>query len=582
MKNQEIARILFEIGDMLEIGDIPFKPKAYQQAAIVLDNLEEEVEEIYKREGIKGLENIPAVGKSIAEKIEEFLKTGKIKYYEQLKKKSPLDVESLNKVEGLGPQKIKKLYRELDVRNLSDLEKAAKAHKVAPIFGFGKKTEDNILEAIEFLRQSKGRFLLRLIFPEVQEIEQRIKKMAGVKKVSVAGSTRRRKETIGDVDFLVAVADAADKKAIDKIMSAFTEMENVVKVVNKGETKSSVKTKEGLDMDLRVVPESSFGAALQYFTGSKEHNVATRRIAIKKGLKLNEYGLFTRAGKKVRGETEEGIYEYLGMGWMPPEIREDQGEIEAAIKKQLPELIEQKDIKGDFHCHSSWDGGEDSLRELGERAIEVGYEYLGITDHTKTLKIENGLDEKELIRQRKEIDKLNKEWKTQGKKFRLLQGAEVEIHKDGSLDFKDEVLKQLDFVSVSVHSNFKMGKTEMTKRIVKAISNPYVDILNHPTGQILGQRDSYEVDMDEVMATAKKYGVALEINSYRADVGSQSARRAKEMGIKMTISSDAHFKKELNDLQFGVFQARRGWLTKKDVINAQPLEKLGLKKTLSY
>jgi DNA polymerase (family 10) len=578
MKNQEIAKILFEIGDFLELNEVPFKPKAYQQAAITLDSMEEDVAEIYKREGLKGLEKIPSVGHSIAEKIEEYLKTGKIAYYKDIKKTSPIDFEALTKVEGLGVRKIKKLYDEIGVKNLAGLEKAAKAGKIAPLFGFGKKTEDNILEAIEFLKQSKGRFLLREILPQIKQIEERIGKIEGVKKISVAGSTRRRKETIGDADILVGVSDASDRYLIEKIMKTFVAMDNVVKIVAKGDTKSSVKTREGLDIDLRVVPLSSYGAALQYFTGSKEHNVATRRLAIKEGLKLSEYGLFTRSGAKIKGETEEEIYERLGLKWMPPEIRENQGEIEAAEQNKLPKLVELRDIKGDFHCHSDWDGGQDSLREMCERAMEMGYEYLGISDHTQTLKIENGLNEKELIRQRKEIDKLNEEFKKQKKKFKLLQGAEVEILKDGSLDFDNDTLKLLDFVSVSIHSNFKMGRGEMTKRMIKAISNPYVSILNHPTGKILGSRDSYEVDMDEIFKVAKEKNVTIEINCFRDDLSAQSARHAKEMGIKICIGSDAHFKKELLDMEYGVYQARRAWLEKKDILNSQPLEKLWLKK----
>ncbi len=577
MKNQEIAKILFEIGDFLELNEIPFKPKAYQQAAIILDSMEEDVAEIYKREGLKGLENIPAIGKSIAEKIEEYLKTGKIAYYKDIKKTSPIDFEELIKVEGLGVRRIKKLYDELGVKNLASLEKVAKAGKIAPLFGFGKKTEDNILEAIEFLKHFKGRFLLREILPQIKLIEEKISKISGVKKISVAGSTRRKKETIGDADILVGVPDASDRYLIEKIMKTFVAMDNVVKIVAKGETKSSVKTKEGLDIDLRVVPVSSFGAALQYFTGSKEHNVAIRRLAIKQGLKLSEYGLFTRKGSKIRGETEEEIYERLGMEWIPPEIRENQGEIEAAITRNLPKLVEPRDIKGDFHCHSNWDGGQDSLLELCERAMEIGYEYLGISDHTKSLKIENGLNEKDLLKQKKEIDRLNEEFKKQGKIFKLLQGAEVEILKDGSLDFDNNTLKQLDYVSVSIHSNFKMNKREMTKRIIKAISNPYVSILNHPTGKILGKRDSYEVDMEEIFKAAKENNVAIEINCFRDDLSAQSARRAKELGVRLCIGSDAHFKKELYDMEYGAYQARRAWLEKKDILNAQPLEKLWLK-----
>ena len=576
MKNQEVAQILFEIGEFLELQEIPFKPQAYQQAAIAIDNMEEDIFDLYKREGIKGLEKIPGVGKSIAEKIEEFLKTGKIKYIKELKKATPIDLEQLTKVEGLGVKRIKKLWKELGVRNLKDLEKALDDHKIAPLFGFGEKMEENILESIQFLKQGKGRFLLREVLPEVDRILEKFKKIKGVVNLSVAGSTRRRKETIGDVDFLVAIKDTTDKYLVEKIMNTFVSMDEVVKVVGKGTTKSSIKTKMGLDMDLRLVGEGSFGAALQYFTGSKDHNIALRRIAMKQGYKLNEYGLF-KGDRKIKGENEEEIYEKLGMDWIPPEMREHQGEIELAINKKLPRLIEPKDIKGDFHCHTNWDGGEHSILEMSLEAISLGYKYLGIADHTQSLKIENGLDEKRLIEQRKEIDSLNKSFKEKGINFTILQGSEVDILKDGSLDINDKTLKILDYVSVSIHSNFKMGKKEMTERIIKAMKHPLVKILNHPTGMILGKRDSYEVNVEEILKAAKENDVALEMNSYRSDLGYQTARMAKEMGVKLTICSDAHNKKELVDMQFGVYQARRGWLEKEDVLNALSLDDLRLR-----
>lgn len=577
MKNQEVAQILFQIGEFLDLQEVPFKPQAYQQAAIAIDNMEDDILDLYKREGIKGLEKIPGVGKSIAEKIEEFLKTGKIKYFKELKKSAPIDLEELTKVEGLGVKRIKRLWKELGVRNLKDLEKALDDHKIASLFGFGEKMEQNILESIEFLRQSRGRFLLREIVPEVERILEKFKRIKGVVNLSVAGSTRRRKETIGDVDFLVAIKDTTDKYLVEKIMNTFVSMDEVIKITGKGETKSSIRTKDGLSMDLRLVSEGSFGSALQYFTGSKEHNIALRRIAMKQGYKLNEYGLF-KNDRKIRGETEEGIYEKLGMDWIPPEMRENQGEIEMAINRKLPVLIEPVDIKGDFHCHTSWDGGEHSIAEMAEKAISLGYEYLGIADHTQSLKIENGLDEKRLIEQRKEIDLLNASFKEKGIGFRILQGSEVDILKDGSLDINDETLGILDYVSVSIHSNFKMGKKEMTERIIKAIKHPLVKILNHPTGMILGKREEYEVDIEEVLRAAKENGVALEINSYRSDLGYQTARLAKEMGIRVTIGSDAHSKKELADMQSGVYQARRGWLEKKDILNALPLKELNFKK----
>ncbi|MFZ3054582.1 MAG: DNA polymerase/3'-5' exonuclease PolX [Minisyncoccales bacterium] len=575
MKNQEVAQILFEIGEFLELQEIPFKPAAYQQAAISIDNMENDISDLYKKDGIKGLETISGVGKSIAEKVEEFLKTGKIKYLKELKKSSPIDLEELTKVEGLGVKRIKRLWKELGVRNLKDLEKAIDDHKIASMFRFGEKTEQNILESIQFLKQGRGRFLLREVIPEVERIEEKFKRIKGVVNVSVAGSTRRKKETIGDVDFLVAVKDSTDKYLVEKIMNTFVSMDEVTKVVGKGETKSSVRTKSGLSMDLRLVSEGSFGSALQYFTGSKEHNIALRRIAMRQGYKLNEYGLFKNE-RKIKGETEEEIYEKLGMEWIPPELRENQGEIEMAIERKIPHLVEPKDIKGDFHCHSNWDGGEHSILEMVEKAISLGYKYLGINDHTQSLKIENGLDEKRLVEQRKEIDLLNEDFKKKGIDFKILQGSEVDILKDGTLDINDETLKMLDYVSVSVHSNFKIGKREMTKRIIKAIKHPLVKILNHPTGMILGKRGEYEVDIEAVLKAAKENDVALEINSYRSDLGYQTAKLAEEMGIKLTIGSDAHNKKELPDLQFGVYQARRAGLSKEDVLNALPLEDLEL------
>ena len=573
MINHDLAKLLFEIGDFLELQEVPFKPKAYQQAAIVIDSLSEDVSNIYALKGLKGLEDIPGIGESIGQKIEEYLKTGKIAYYEKLKKESPIDFEGLNRIEGLGVKKIKKLYEQLGIRDLKDLEEAIKKHKVSPIFGFGEKTEQNIQEAIEFLKQSKGRFLLREVLGDIEKIENRLKKIKEVKKVSIAGSVRRRKETIGDVDFLVGVSEDISPYSVERIMNTFVSMDEVVKVVSKGETRSSVKTKWGLDMDLRLIRLSSFGAALQYFTGSKEHNIELRKIAIKEGLKLNEYGLF-RNEKKIKGETEEEIYERLKIEWIPPELREGNQEIEIAKAKGIPKLIEPTDIKGEFHCHSAWDGGDMKLIDMAQEAILRGYEYLGINDHTKSLKIENGLDEEALLRQGKEIDKINKNFAENNINFRLLKGSEVDILKDGSLDIADRVLKTLDYVSISIHSNFKMTEGQMTKRVLKAMENPYVKILNHPTTRILGKREECKIDLDAIFSYAKKRNIALEINSYRADLSSLNAKKASELGIMLTIGSDAHTKKEFNDINCGVYQARRAWITKKSTINAMTLEKL--------
>jgi DNA polymerase (family 10) len=569
MKNQELAKIFYEISDFLEMEGVAFKPFAYQKAALTLENLKEDVEEIFKKGGRKALEEIPGVGKSIAEKIEEYLKTGKIKYYEKLKKKTPVNIKELTAIEGLGPKMVKVLYQKLGIRNLKDLERAAKAGKIAPLFGFGKKTEQNILEGIEFLKRSKGRFLLGEILPIVKEVEGKLKNLKEVKKISVAGSVRRMKETIGDVDFLVVSENP------EKVMDFFVSLPGVVKIWGKGKTKSSVRMKEGFDMDLRVVPEKSYGSALQYFTGSKEHNIATRRIALSKGLKLSEYGLF-EGKKQIAGSNEKEIYQKIGLCWIPPELRENQGEIEAALEKRLPELVELKDIKGDLHCHSKWDGGSNSILEMAEEAQKLGYQYLGITDHTKFLRIEHGLDEKKLALQRKEIDKINAQFQMLNVKLKILQGAETNILNDGSIDIKDEALKKLDYAIAGIHSNFKMEKERMTERIIKAMKNPYIKIISHPTGRILKKRDEYQVDFDKILRAAKLTNTVLEINSFpeRLDLSDQNIKRAKEAGVKMVINTDSHHKDQLRYMEFGVAQARRGWAEKKDIINCQSLDKL--------
>jgi len=478
-------------------------------------------------------------------------------------------LEELTQVEGLGPKKVKVLYEKLKIRNLKDLEKAAKNHKIAPLFGFGEKTEKNILEGIEFLKRSKGRFLLGDILPKVKEIEQKLKSLKEVEKVDVVGSIRRKKETIGDVDFL------AISKKPEKVMNFFTSLPGIVKIWGKGTTKASVRMREGFDMDIRVLPKKSYGAALQYFIGSKEHNIALRKIALEKGLKLSEYGLF-KGSKMIAGENEEEIYEKLGMDWIPPEMRENQGEIELALKHKLPKIINYHDIKGDLHCHSNWNGGANSIFEIAQAAIKIGYQYIGIADHTKFLKIEHGLDERQLELRNKEIDKINESLKTKNLKLKILRGCEANILNDGSIDIKDETLKKLDFVIAGVHSNFKMPKEKMTERIIKAMKNPNVDIISHPTGRILKRRNEYQIDFDKILRAAKETKTILEINSFpeRLDLNDQNIRRAKEMGVKMVINTDAHHKDQLRFIEFGVAQARRGWAEKEDIINCWSLEKL--------
>jgi len=570
MKNQEIAKIFSEIANYLEMEGVQFKPYAYQKAAITLETLEEDVEEIYKRGGLDALKEIPGVGESIALKIEEYLKTGKIKYYEEFKKKIPVNLEEIIAVEGMGPKKAKVLYEKLGIKNLKDLERAAKAHKIASLFGFGEKTEKNILEGITFLKRSKGRFLLGEILPRVEEIEEKLKSLKEVEKIDVAGSVRRRKETIGDVDFLVI------SKNPGKVMEFFVSLPGIIKIWGKGTTKASVRLKEGFDMDIRVLPKRSYGAALQYFTGSKEHNIALRKIAIDKGLKLSEYGLF-RGPKMIAGETEEGIYEKLGMEWMPPEMRENQGEIEASLEGKLPKIISYKDIKGDLHCHSNWNlRTYPTIEEIVKTTEKMGYEYVGISDHTKFLRIEHGIDERGLELRNREIDRINLKFKAKKSKFRVLKGCEANILNDGSIDIKDEALKKLDYVIAGIHSNFKMPKEKMTERIIRAMKNPNVDIISHPTGRILKRRDEYEIDFEKILRTAKETGTILEINSFpeRLDLNAENIRRAKEAGVKMVINTDSHHKDQMRYIEYGIAQARHGWAEKKDIINTQPLEKL--------
>ena len=566
MKNQEIAKIFYQIAYFLEMEDVKFKPYAYEKAALTLEGLEKDVEEIYKKEGFEGLKKIPGIGESIARKIEEYLKTGKIQYYEDYKKKYPINLDELMEIEGLGPKRVKVLYEKLGIRNLRDLEEAIKAHKIAILPGFGEKTEKNILEAIEFAKRSRGRFLLGEILPTVKEVYEELKSLKEVERVDVVGSIRRMKETIGDVDFLVI------SKNPEPIMDFFVSLPGVVKVWGKGSTKASVRMKEGFDMDIRVLPKKSYGAALQYFTGSKEHNIALRKIAIEKGLKLSEYGLF-KSSEMIAGESEEEIYQKLGMDWIPPEMREDRGEIEAALSHKLPKLIEYKDIKGDLHVHSKWDGGKNSIEEIAEYAIKMGYEYVGIADHTKFLKIEHGLDEKRLRERNKEIDKLNEKFKG---KIRILKGCEANILPDGKIDIDDDCLKEQDFVIAGVHSKFKMTKEEMTERIIRAMKNPHVDIISHPTGRLIQKRDEYEIDLDRILKVAKETGTILEINSYpeRLDLNDINIKKAKETGVKMVINTDAHHVDQMRFIELGIAQARRGWAEKEDIINCWPLEKM--------
>ncbi|MEK9154638.1 MAG: DNA polymerase/3'-5' exonuclease PolX [Patescibacteria group bacterium] len=572
MSNKEIAKIFHNMALYLEVEGVIFKPQAYERAAMSFDVLSEDIREIYKKEGIKGIRKISGVGESMADKIVEYLEKGKIKEYENFKRKIPIDIEELIAVEGVGPKMIKTLYQKLKIKNLQDLEKAAKSGKIRNLPKFGEKKEQNILQSIEFLKRAKGRYLLGDILPTVKEVIIGLKNIKDVKEAHVVGSLRRMKETIGDVDVLVV----AEKP--QKVMDYFVSMPGIEKILAKGATKSSVRMSAGFDIDIRVVSEKSYGSALQYFSGSKEHNIALRKIAISKGLKLNEYGLFEGV-KMIAGKSEEEIYEKLGMAWIPAELRENSGEIELAQKNKLPELIKVSDIKGDLHVHSDWDGGENSILELVESAIKMDYQYLGIADHTKFLRIENGLDEKRLRERNKEIDKLNFRLR-QGfggqAKFRILKGCEANIMVDGSIDIDDQALKELDFLIAGIHSQLKMKKKEMTSRIIKAMQNPHVDIISHPTGRILQKRDEYEMDFDRILRVAKETKTVLEINSFplRLDLKDINIKKAKKAGVKMVINTDAHHKDSLRLMEYGVSQARRGWAERTDIVNCWPAEKM--------
>src|SRR3989338_7057626 len=471
----------------------------------------------------------------------------------------------------MGPKKAKVLYEKLGVKNLKDLERVAKKHLIAPLFGFGEKTEKNILQGLEFLKTSKGRVLISQIKPVAMAVLRRIEAQKEVQKISIAGSLRRGKETIGDVDFLVVSKNAK------KVMECFVKLPGVEKIWGQGGTKASVHMKGGYDMDLRVVPAKSWGSALQYFTGSQAHNIATRKIAISKGLKLSEWGIFDGV-KQIAGKTEEEVYKVLWLSYIAPELREDQGEIAVAIEGKLPKLVELKDIKGDLHVHSNWEeigGKKSSIEVLAKQAMELGYEYLGISDHTNDLNVETSLNEKQLLEQNKHIKNLNSKLKIKNSKFRILHGCEANIRKDGSIDVDDEVLEQLDYVIAGVHSIHKMEKKEMTARIEKAMKNLHVDILAHPTGRIVGERDEYQIDFDKILKIAKETGTILEINSSsRLDLRDLYIRRAKSEGVKMIINTDTHQKEQMLLMEYGVLQAQRGWCEENDIINTLPAEEL--------
>ena len=566
MQNKGIADIFTEIADILDIqGENPFRVRSYRNASRTIADLSQSAESMV-RTG-QNLEAIPGIGKSIHEKIVEIVSTGKCAFLEELRNQIPASLTELLKLEGLGPKKVKALYEELGVDSVDRLEKIAQSGKLRDLPGMGLKTEEKVLKSIEQYRAGRGRFKLSVGFMYAQALVQYLKGVPGLKQLDPAGSFRRRRETIGDLDILAICSKGC------KVMDRFTEYEDVAEIISKGETKSSVRLKIGLQVDLRVLEEESYGAALHYFTGSKAHNVVIRERAKERGLKVNEYGVFrAKDERRISGIKEEDIFKAVGLPFIPPELREDWGEIQAAEKGELPRLIDLNDIHGDLQTHTLATDGKNSIREMVLKAKEMGYAYIAITDHSKAVRVAGGLNEKELTRHLKEIEKVNS--KISG--IRILTGVEVDILADGSLDLQNEILQECDIVLASVHSRFNMEEGEMTRRIVKALKNPNVHILGHPTGRLILEREPYKVNLKEVFQTAVKEGVVLEINAYpdRLDLRDVDARLAKEMGAKLAISTDAHSTQQLELMKFGVFTARRGWVEAEDVINTRPLQEM--------
>jgi DNA polymerase (family 10) len=565
LKNLELSQIFEQIAKILKIkGENHFKIRAYEKITLVLENLPIDIETIYQQ-GV--LNNIPGVGTGIAKKIEEFLTTGKLEYYEKLKETIPTGVIELLDIPEVGPKTAKLLYEKLEVDNIEKLERAIKEHQIKDLPGMGEKSETNILRGIELYKRRKERFLLGRALPLAEEMVESLSQLKETNKISFAGSLRRKKETIGDIDILVTSQNP------EKIMKTFTSLPQVREILSEGPTKSSIITKDDLHIDVRVVEPVSFGAALQYFTGSKAHNIKLRELALKRGLKINEYGVFeVESGNRIAGEKEEEVYQALNLPFIPPELREDRGEIEAAQENRLPQLIEYSQIKGDLHLHTKWSDGAHTIKQMAEAAQKIGYKYIAITDHSQSLKFAGGLIEERLREQVEEIQKLNQELKD----FTILSGIEVDIKSDGSLDFSDEILSKLDVVIAAIHSGFKQESKIITERIIKAMQNRFVNIIAHPTGRLIGYRESYQVDINEMMEVAAKTGTILEINSYpeRLDLNDIYCRMAKEKGVQLAIETDAHSIEGLTFMDLGVAVARRGWLEEKEVINTLPLDKL--------
>lgn len=561
MNNSDVSNLLTTIADLMDIkGENFFKIRAYHLAAQAIHDSPEDISILVKERRLKDL---AGVGDAIAKKIAEYVKTGRLSYLEKLTEEIPLNILSLLQIPGLGPKKVATLHRVLHIDTIESLKQACKEGKLRDLDGFGEITERNILRGIQLLERTSGRSLLHHAYNNGQHFLQYIKKCSGVIQVDLAGSLRRMKETIGDIDIIVASEDP------DTVMDHFIKYPKIKQILVQGKTKTSVLLIDSIQVDLRVVPIQSYGAALQYFTGSKEHNVTLRGLAVRQGFKLNEYGLFEKkTDKYLSGRTEQDIYTHLNLQFIPPEIRENRGEIEAAKTKTLPRLLEIKDVKGDLHIHSTYSDGSNSISDMVEACVQKSYEYVGITDHSQSLKIARGLDGEAIQAKKEEIKRLN-----ETAPLHVFCGTECDIKSDGTLDYPNDVLGLFDYVGIGIHTGFNMTKDEATERIIQGMKHPSVTFLAHPTCRMIGHREGFDLDMDQIFETAVDANTALEINSFpdRLDLNDIQVKRGKELGVRFIIGTDAHAKEHLEYMKFGVATARRGWLEKEDVINTVDL-----------
>lgn len=564
VKNIDIANIFDRLADLLELeGENPFRVRAYRNAAATVENLPQNLEEMVKKGD--DLTSLPAIGNDLAQKINDIVNHKEIDLLKRLEEKNPIDFEELNRIQGLGPRRIKKLYEILNVQNIDDLYHAAEEQKIRNLPGFSKKIEEHILEEIKKIKEKYNRMKISTAEQNALPIVEYLRENRSIQDIEIAGSYRRRKETIGDLDILVTCEDSIS------VMTHFVNYFDIDEVLSKGDTRSSIILKSGIQVDLRVLPQKSYGAAMLYFTGSKAHNIVIRKLAKQKDWKVNEYGLFSN-DDFLAGETEKGIYNKLGLPYIEPELRENRGEFEAAESGNLPELIKLSDIKGDLHTHTNLTDGKNTLEEMAEAAQKLGYKYIANTDHSKRVTVAGGLDEKQVFENIKRTDKLNENFKD----FTILKGIEVDILEDGSLDLSDKVLKELDIVVGAIHYKFNLSREEQTERILRAMDNPYLNIIAHPTGRLINEREPYDIDLEKIMQKAKENNCILEINSQpsRLDLNDLNSRKAKEMGVKLVISTDAHSTTQYNFMRFGIGQARRGWIEKNNVINTRNINQL--------